>query len=114
MIDQQPENTITSDDLFAIIGRQTVENIKLREQLSASAVKYNEVKKENTNLVENAVKYEDHIHDLEGQIARLKNLGPDAAAIADQGAGVIQETGFQLLESLEAGKEKAAPVDGSG
>jgi hypothetical protein len=56
MIDQQPENTITSDDLFAIIGRQTVENIKLREQLSASAVKYNEVKKENAQLVENTVK----------------------------------------------------------
>jgi hypothetical protein len=30
---QQPENTVSLDDLFVIIGRQTVENIKLREQL---------------------------------------------------------------------------------
>jgi hypothetical protein len=67
---------------------------------SNSENNYNEIEQENARLIKNAVTYENHIRDLEGELSRLKTLGPEAAAIADQADGIIQGSGLQ-------------PVDGS-
>jgi chromosome segregation ATPase len=114
MIEQQPgPPQITPDELHAasgaqfglIIGRLTVENLELSKRLM-SAQEYiaqaqadqAELERQVMQLTAGAVAYEDRINKLEKDLARLKNVGPEAMAIIDKAEDAIQSGKIKIVD----------------
>lgn len=115
---QQPENLITPDEVSAafgsIIGRVTFEKLESQKRAELLQVRiaelesaYLNLKEENSQLVANQIKYEDHIHELEkslvtrptseqvaaleAQVKQLIEAGPTIAQMADAEASKAEE-----------------------